>query len=102
MTHLETAIRDAVEKGGYKFGGMTKKQFLKTWYIFVEKTLLDPAFWASLGKAREWFEWETCAKHHNDGVDTEDYDEKCPICVWHRLIDTLASGDSVENFFKTL
>lgn len=50
MTYLKTAIRDAVEKGGYKIPRYEVSEAI----IPIEKLLLDPTFWASLGKARGW------------------------------------------------
>ena len=45
--------------------------------------LLDPSFWRALGQARRWRadEW----REH-----------------WHQLIDELADGRSVEDFFEAL
>lgn len=74
-THLEQAIRDAVEKGGYKNipeSGLTfnldteHEDYPRAiWYsqeypgegsviITTQEILLDPLFWQALGKARGW------------------------------------------------
>lgn len=62
MTHLEQAIKDAVEKGGYGSSGapnyLNKRLMNKVGQNWrgdvVNRCLLDPAFWQALGKARGW------------------------------------------------
>lgn len=92
MKYLESAIKDAVEKGGYfpsynfdsySFGmegsiGMNKRE--------ITGILLDPAFWSALGKARGW----------------DEIDSKMWLYRWHDLIDFIASGGDIEGYFKTL
>ena len=67
-------------------------------YGSQERALLDPLFWQALGKARGW--------DKNPSI-------KCQMCnrgfthpAWlyhqHSLIDALASGQSVEDFFSKL
>lgn len=82
--------------------------------------LLDPAFWKALGKSRGWGKCPNCDRAHKDGY-------KCGGCnetgivdklqehtwdgvsykggafyYWHRLIDALAAGKSIEDFFSSL
>lgn len=47
--YTEQAIKEAVEKGGYK---MPQGRYAKRWAIQV--AFLDPLFWQALGQARGW------------------------------------------------
>ena len=58
MTHIELAIREAVEKGEWMSAfleGMTVEQ-IENWtsHVWAAEAFLDPLFWQSLGKARGW------------------------------------------------
>lgn len=74
-----------------------------------DKILLDPLFWQCLGTAMGWKKWECdCGEQYEmQGIII------CPLCNeqgareswrqrWHRLIDHLAEGKSVESFFANL
>ncbi len=73
MTHVEQAIRDAVEKGGYRDGAIFHYAIDHNFVTVVPKgepetvdgvdnsdlvylavIFLDPTFWQALGKARGW------------------------------------------------
>ena len=78
MTHIEQAIREAVEKGGYdpvdKSGhGVMGSIFVGENYYSPHLAFLDPLFWQALATAR-----------------------------WHRFIDHLAEGKDAESFFENL
>ncbi len=86
----EDAIRDAAEKGGWQyrekhgeFAPFDNEPLRGT----HERIFLDPAFWKALGKAYDWPEYTSrpAWKLH-----------------WHRFIDHLAEGGSIEDFFKSL
>lgn len=74
MTNIEQVIQKAIE-GGYTRGVAN-----------IYETLLYPDFWQSLGYRSE----EEC------------WNKSCWKCVWHRFIDHLAEGKSIESFFETL
>lgn len=93
--HLEQAIKDAVEKGGWR---PTLFSLPHLHDISLEKTLLDPAFWQALGKARGWYVMKKNGTRFDEHPARWD---KWKV-EWHRLIDHLAAGGSVEDFFKTL
>lgn len=80
MTHIEQAIKEAVEKGGYQAPYPNEE---------ISPILLDPLFWQALGR-----------------VTTGSWDagEKNPrwLRMWHRFIDALAVGKSAEQFFAEL
>lgn len=91
MTHLEQAIRDAVEKGEYEKEiafprDGQEKLMLHDWSI--KATLLDPAFWRALGRARGW---------ELRMFRIDEWKEN-----WYQLIDHLAADKDVESFFATL
>lgn len=88
MTHIEQAIKDAVEKGQYRP--------TENWFrgVLIENNgfLLDPSFWQALGKARGWEKWFMPYKYGMTEWQGN----------WHRFIDHLAEGGDSETFFKNL
>jgi hypothetical protein len=104
MTHIEQAIKEAVDKGGFearKLDYLLSYSALKgtgTEYIAMKNTvLLDPFFWQALGKARGWSE----LKMPNRSPIGQ-YEEGSWFSHWHRFIDHLAEGKDAESFFKDL
>lgn len=130
MSHLEQAIKDAVEKGGWGRGEMPYGATALDFYQFVLSTgnqtfLLDPAFWQALGKARGWEnQCNICYMTEKQIADdiaeyshsscrspklTESGRERAGHEIllewkwqWHSLIGDLASGKDIESFFKSL
>lgn len=119
MTAIETAFRDAVEKGGWMPHG--KKPYLHqgryevlidtsassagAWLVSYEMAALDPSFWQALGKARGWDYidpndcggCDTCFQHFGTGPHKNEWKDN-----WHRFIDHLAEGADAESFFASL
>lgn len=92
---IQDAIKAAVE------GGWERKE----WYYPDEmpkeplphEYLLDPLFWQALGKGLGWgnkYDLEP-AKHNRSN-----YLEW--LSHWHKFIDHLAAGKTIEQFFKEL
>ena len=118
MTSLETCIREAVEKGGFPGGFHPKTgnpvlfdEDGEDYVIGKEEVLLMPEFWSALGRARGWEdEPSICKGCQTLGIGTGNHMMACPIKHrtggvmknWHRFIDKLASGGTVEEFFSTL
>jgi hypothetical protein len=122
MTSLETCIREAVEKGGYK--GAKSVKFppleyssitieLKTGgllHYFFSEILLDPLFWQALGRARGkegvWQMYENGAWQISD--ESAEIQSRTPFAYpwWHyqwiRLIDHLAERKDAKSFFAAL
>lgn len=108
MSYIESAIKEAVEKGGWIPQGMdgimpimrTPKNILANFY-HQPTIFLDPLFWQALGKARGWSDFTE--EHYTDRRDRT-YSRTHPTwnLNWHRFIDHLAEGKSAESFFKTL
>lgn len=111
MTHLEQAIRDAVEKGGYKVQNLRLNGSVLYHDAFTsvggEKpaamVLLDPAFWQALGRARgNW------GKKNHDPVwkVTYNIEEHTVVETWANvMLDFtyhIAADKDVESFFATL
>jgi len=100
-SHLEQAIRDAVEKGGYDGRGdflnhvLLVEKRVEQMCKEPERYLLDLAFWRALGKARKWGRY---AQHDGKRVIQKGVWQH----NWHRLIDHLASGADIESFFASL
>ncbi len=88
MNSIESAIKDAVEKGGYIHPGNQHIEFPCN-----EITFLDPAFWQALGKARGW----GASGIYAFGRNLLEWEAN-----WHRFVDHLASGGTSEDFFKEL
>lgn len=59
---------------------------------------LDPAFWFALGKAMGWEVNHSCDAVGCSSVECGD----AWLHEWHSLIDHLASGGSVEEWFGKL
>lgn len=92
MTHLNTAIKRAIESGYRPIlrGGFTGEE---NWNI--EKILLDPKFFQCLGVAEGWKEGvkiNGVIKVKGSGW----------WCKWHDFIDALADGKTAETFFEEL
>lgn len=93
---IKKAIQLAIE-GGYENSGWG-----------YEKDFLDPSFWQSLGKAKDWKgacghclapTIQTCLRYM--------FCEEAEVidrwkAEWHSLIDHLADGGTIESFFKEL
>mgnify|MGYP000861035435 CR=1 FL=1 len=97
---IQQAIEKAIEGGWDK----TRALFgLNNASYSMEKVYLDPEFWQALGKSMGWWEQrdgndcggcETCDRTFNH---SKDY-----ILYWHRFIDHLADGGTIEEFFESL
>lgn len=99
---IEQAIEKAIE-GGWDHRKMITYH-TKT-FGTVSDPLLDPSFWRSLGKAMGWGICKACKTTHENVVcdygseflDTSNWKER-----WHSLIDHLADGKSIEEYFEKL
>lgn len=134
---MEQAIKKAI-KGGWKPEQLDFKRIdtaetaEESYRISYSKSLLDPLFWQSLGKAEGWGqriyktdtgeEWGKriclhCGVDCNyqpqkeSGCNHVHYPEACQECskkavtwkdYWHRFIDHIAEGKDVDSFFKAL
>lgn len=89
---IQEAIEGAVENGWVADGRYFRE---RTWRGHHDRTraiLGDPLFWQALGKAMGWEVQFDEDKGFN--YQWKDY--------WHRLIDHLAEGKSIELFFAEL
>lgn len=105
MKYIEQAIKEAVEKGGYKnpmpMEGMGREMTGLERQALQNYCLLDPLFWQALGKARGWEGMSGTTLSGRCRV----FDEKfLPEWAWnmHRFIDHLAAKKSAESFFQEL
>ena len=98
---IEEAIKKAGEQG-YELPKKNNLVYYKHSKLVLHESqsavcstndiFLDPLFWQSLGKAMEW--------NPNIGHDMDlkiNWRYK-----WHRFIDHLADGKSIESFFENL
>ncbi len=105
MNAIESAVKEAVEKGGYIHPGNQHIEFPCN-----EITFLDPAFWSALGKARRkedvWLMYKDGHWQVTDGSAQFRSDTAFSFAWWHyqmrSLTDHLASGGTSEDFFKEL
>jgi hypothetical protein len=96
MTHIEQAIREAVEKGGYDFFGYSLDASGAFTDRFMTSVIfLDPLFWQALGKARGWI--DAMPSTYNYNVEIPEWKHQ-----WHRFIDHLAGGKDADSFFASL
>jgi len=98
MTITET-IKKAVE-GGYD----SEETFMNDiWNKDANSFFLDPLFWQSLGKSLGWD--KKAKKGYIRFCDIKDESGNTQFYwnyIWHRFIDHLAEGKSIESFFKEL
>ncbi len=85
MKHTGQAIRNAAEKGGYKYRWwkVTDLEHNEGYNALLTQHLSDPTFWKALATARE-----------RQGTGAW-------ICHWHRFIDHIALGKDAESFFSS-
>jgi hypothetical protein len=90
MKQTEQAIRDAAEKGGYRYrwwkaNDLDHDQGYNALQMRgLTEHLYDPNFWKALGTARKWQDTGAWLFH------------------WHRFIDHVAFGNDPESFFASL
>jgi hypothetical protein len=90
MNSIQQAIRDAAEKGGYRYRSWKVNNLEQNvGYNTLQLRALsehfhDPDFWKALALARKWEDPNAWRFH------------------WHRFIDHLADGKDAESFFATL
>ena len=100
MTHIEQAVKEAVEKGGYvptyTPKSATSLREVRP-FIPYEAIFLDPLFWQALGKVEGWND-----KKHD--FDEGGYCKNCREWIYHLhlFIDHLAGGKDADSFFKEL
>ena len=107
---IQEAIEKAIEGGWYIQGCVPKKVgFIEEYesnFICENKNgmsvnvmhptasiFLDPSFWRSLGKEMGW-EKENVITNSVEYLEWKGH--------WHRFIDYLAEGKSIEDYFKEL
>lgn len=119
---IEQAIEKAIE-GGYE---RTKRNYTPELGRFhVCEIVLDPLFWQALGKVLNWGRQNSTSSFspngtwNNEEIELMGYrllDGVCSCCTgyetpddvpawqvyWHKLIDHLADGGTIESYFETL
>lgn len=70
----------------------------------MDRAMLDPLFWQSLGKAMGWEEISSKEDHYNEAMERW---EKINVVnglawkgQWHSFIDHLADNKPIEEFFN--
>ncbi len=100
MTHIEQAIRDAIDVGGYE-GVKNWNADLSSWEVH-RQIWCDPEFWKHLGKARGWgVPGRDKTIHPRAGAPEYEIREHW-VQRWHRFIDHLAEGKDAESFFENI
>ena len=90
MSNVHQAIRDAVEKGGYRYRWWkvndleSNEGYNGLQLRALSEHFQDPDFWKALATARRWEDVNAWRFH------------------WHRFIDHLADGKDAESFFASL
>ena len=86
MSNVHQAIRDAVEKGGYRYrwwkvNDLESNEGYNGFQLrALSEHFQDPDFWKALATARRWEDVNAWRFH------------------WHRFIDHLADGKDAESF----
>lgn len=108
MSYIEKAIREAMEKGGYRHmhDGLDATEWVFDKYegCATEEILLDHHFWQALGRARGW---DRRDKNHDPVWQvTYNVEEHTVLDLWlNMMLDFtyhLASGRTAEDFFAEL
>ena len=101
------AIEKAIE-GGYIHSSYNLEAVLADGMEFglIEELVLDSSFWQYLGKAKGWGEGMMAVSEY-DGVSKNPIyvqRDKFPVWIinWHRLIDHLSEGGTIEKYFQEL
>lgn len=99
MKHIEQAIREAVENGGFTRWGDEIKNGCIMSGASQSDLFLDPTFWQALGKARGWpLQWPQPYQTGNgDWLDITWWEYK-----WHEFVRHLADGKDAESYFASL
>jgi hypothetical protein len=90
MNNVQQAIRDAAEKGEYRYRWWKVNDLEQNeGYNALQLRALsehfhDPDFWKALAMARKWEDVNAWRFH------------------WHRFVDHLADGKDAESFFAAL
>lgn len=109
---MKDAIARAIE-GGYDRKNLSTN--VMDDILNAHEILLDPLFWSSLGKALGWdvhcisvWGGKKCEERKRCSVCGKGYrgyphplQKQWPM-YWHRFIDHLAEGKSIELFFEEL
>ena len=90
MNNVQQAIRDAAEKGGYRYRWWKlndlehNEGYNGLQLRALSEHLQDPDFWKALSTARKWEDVNAWRFH------------------WHRFIDHVPDGKDAESFFAAL
>lgn len=97
---MERAIKKAID-GGWRHKNVETEDEEPAMIRFVvsnpHKTLLDPLFWQALGKAEGWEKYEAGRPFYVGADRSRNYPEWKR--EWHLLIDHLARGGSIDEYF---
>jgi len=119
---IEQTIQKAIE-GGYKLSGENSAYYFEGIkdkpFVNIDSVLLDPLFWQALGKSLKWnvnidddYGWcdeseliekrnprwfADCKKHHNYMPYRSE-----EVVYWHKFIDHLSDGGTIESYFEQL
>lgn len=130
MDNIKTFIEDAVKGGWDSHGGwISFEERINDWYFYdapdkskgtamtSAEILLDPLAWQAVGKTKGWGRFKKhkidekvdilrcvdCGKkpHVGDGICTENREFAWDV-QWHRFIDALAEGKSINDALGNL
>ena len=86
---IQQALQKASE-GGYNAGHPNSINVTAMMFLF------DSEFWQSLAKTMSWKKL-ACGDCIGERRETETWKAQ-----WHRMVDELSEGKSIEDFFKDL
>jgi len=103
MTHIEQAIKEAVEQGYEpkleRFPEIVDVPVMQIAAAMQADVFIDPDFWQALGRARGWTT-DQDFKYWQKSI--AEWKAKYWKTFWHRFIDHLAEGKDAESFFQSL
>ena len=87
-----------------EFKNELEEGFMESYNIAMHEIFLDPDFWKCLGKAMGWDDYHYIGYDQKLGAMVAD--ERIGVdewqFQWHKLIDHLAEGKSIESYFEEL
>lgn len=91
MDYTKLAIEKAIS------GGYMSPNLLGVGVGYYNDVFLDPLFWQSLGKAEGWPQDENIPE-----ITFGIWERERWLGKWHRFIDSLADGNTPEQYFENL
>lgn len=102
MNHTQKIIEDAIKGGWNDYPAPALQWLFDNNAISEEKALLDPSFWKAVGKTRGWKPSGVYSSNVHRGIKDGYWRDHQWKISWHRFIDHLADGLTIEEALSKL